>query len=89
MSLDISDFSFLRKNWNPPENFTPSFALTPLKIEVPFFLEYLVGGSTLPRRKGGSHYEIMVNLKKITKEKLTSYEGMYAMSMYTMSDGKK
>ena len=42
------------KNWNP--------------TELSFF-EKLVEGSTLLRKKGG-HYEIMINFKTITKQKL-------------------
>ena len=83
MSLDILDLSFLCKNWNPLKNFAPS------KNWSSSFFEDLVGGSTSPEEKGGSHYEIMVNLKKAAKQKLKSYEDMYTMSTYTMSDGKK
>ena len=49
----------------------------------------MVGSSTLPKRKWGSHYEIMINFEKIAKQKLSlQSEGMYTMTMYTMSDGE-
>ena len=61
----------------------------PLKSCWALHFENLVGDSSLLRRKGGSHYEIMVNFKKITKQKLNlQSEGMFTMSMHTMSDGK-
>ena len=68
MSLNISDVS---KNCNHPEKGLSQ--QPPLKIEIlpsTHIFENFVGGSSLPRIKGGSHDEIMINFKEIAKQKL-------------------
>ena len=66
-------FQILVKHATTLKKITPSFVATSSKNWNPtelLLFKNLVGSSTLPRRKGGSHYEIMINFKKIAKQNL-------------------
>ena len=67
----FQSLAFYVINAIPQKSVTPSFVETASKYWNPtelLIFENLVGGSTLPRRKGGLCYEIMINFKKIAKQ---------------------
>ena len=60
-------YFFYRRTGSLSKRSPPLLQLTALKNENPtelLLFENLVGGLTLPRRKGGSHHEIMSIFKK-------------------------